>query len=94
MMDAEVHDPPTTTVHVPEPVADDLLRLAGIRRIEDPTSITGPRRLRDPHDRRRGAVLYVLPEGRPRSEGGKFGVDYLWMRDEALTRALDLIARR
>jgi hypothetical protein len=32
------------------------------------------------------------PNGRPREEGGKFGSDFLWERDEALLTALDTVA--
>lgn len=35
---------------------------------------------------------WVTPNGRPRSEGGHFGSDFLWERDEALTRALNTVA--
>lgn len=41
---------------------------------------------RSPRDH--GAAHYVIPGGRSRDDGGKFGADWLWQRDEALTDAL------
>lgn len=36
----------------------------------------------------RGEVHFVRPGGRRRADGGQYGKDYVWQRDEALMVAL------
>jgi hypothetical protein len=63
---------PTVALHLPHELADALLVARGWR-IERIT------------DRWRA---YVMPGGRGRADGGTFGIDFLWERDEAVTLAL------
>lgn len=66
-------------IHVPTDTADKLLAKAGITECRETSS--------------RGIYSsWTLPNGRPRSEGGIFGQDYLWEKDEAVGSALAIIA--
>lgn len=61
-----------STVHIPNTTADSLLTARGWRVVVKVDD----------------GVHYVRPGRKSRHEGGKFGTDWLWERDEALTEAL------
>ena len=69
----------TVTTHVTSSIADELLSRAGYTICEQ-TSPQGPYR------------SYTKPYGISRADGGKFGEDYYWELDEALTDALVVLA--
>lgn len=68
----------TTTVTLPASIADALLRSRGWTVEPIYSTAAGER-----------ANAYVFPGGTLRSQGGAFGTDYLWQRDEALTTLLE-----
>jgi hypothetical protein len=79
---------PGPSIHLPGSIADALLVARGwtIERLPQRTarkSNTGGMVAEVVEER-----CYVLPGGTPRAQGGKFGTDYLWERDDALGLAL------
>jgi hypothetical protein len=72
LADDDFLDAPGPSIHLNGTVADKLLQARGWT--FEPI--------------RSGGVAYIKPGGTPRSLGGKFGIDYLWERDDALTLAL------
>lgn len=67
----------TVTVHIPIQKATETIEAAGWRVYSNFSERLG-----------RSVYQYVRPGKKSREEGGKFGDDFLWHLDEALTRVL------
>lgn len=74
------------TVHLNNETADALIAQAGFTVCEESTA-------RSRRSTSRGSFKsYTKPGRTPRNEGGQFGEDYLWEKDEALLVSLEILA--